>query len=122
VLSAAVALWVAGFDIIYSCQDYAFDVSAKLHSVPARLGIAAALRVAAGCHFAMFVLLAALPWFYHLFSKIYLTGVAAIGLLLLYEHWLVRPDDLSRVNRAFFHVNAVVSVGLLVLGLVELLK
>jgi 4-hydroxybenzoate polyprenyltransferase len=129
VLSAAVALWVAGFDIIYSCQDYAFDVSEKLHSVPARLGIAAALRVAAGCHFAMFVLLAALPWFYlnpqthlPLFSKIYLTGVAAIGLLLLYEHWLVRPDDLSRVNRAFFHVNAVVSVGLLVLGLVELLK
>ena len=69
----------------------------------------------------MFLLLAALPWFYPLFGAIYLTGVAAIGLLLLYEHWLVRPDDLSRVNRAFFHVNAVVSVGLLVLGLAELL-
>jgi 4-hydroxybenzoate polyprenyltransferase len=121
VLSAAVALWVAGFDIIYSCQDYAFDVSLKLHSVPARLGIAAAMRVAAACHFAMFLLLVALPWFYPLFGAIYLAGVAAIGLLLLYEHWLVRPDDLSRVNRAFFHVNAVVSVGLLVLGLLELL-
>jgi 4-hydroxybenzoate polyprenyltransferase len=121
VLSAAVALWVAGFDIIYSCQDYAFDVSSKLHSVPARLGIANALRVAAACHFAMFLLLVALRWVYSLFGVVYLTGVAAIGLLLLYEHWLVRPDDLSRVNRAFFHVNAVVSVGLLVLGLVELL-
>jgi 4-hydroxybenzoate polyprenyltransferase len=122
VLSAAVALWVTGFDIIYSCQDYAFDVSMHLHSLPARLGIPAALRLAAACHFAMLLLLAVLPRFYSLFGVIYLIGVAAIGLLLLYEHWLVRPDDLSRVNRAFFHVNAVVSVGLLVLGLVELLR
>jgi 4-hydroxybenzoate polyprenyltransferase len=120
-LSTAIALWVAGFDIIYSCQDYAFDVSTGLHSIPARVGIAAALRLAAACHFAMLLLLAVLPWVYPLFGKIYLSGVAAIGLLLVYEHWLVRPDDLSRVNRAFFHVNAVVSVGLLVLGLVELL-
>ncbi len=122
VLSAAVALWVAGFDIIYSCQDYAFDVSMHLYSLPAKLGIAGSLRLAAACHFAMLVLLAVLPWFYPLFGTIYLAGVAAIGLLLVYEHWLVRPDDLSRVNRAFFHVNAVVSVGLLVLGVVELLK
>ena len=122
VLSTAVALWVAGFDIIYSCQDYAFDVSLHLYSLPAKLGIAAALRLAAACHFAMLVLLAALPWFYPIFGAIYLIGVAAIGLLLVYEHWLVRPDDLSRVNRAFFHVNAVVSIGLLVLGVVELLR
>ena len=122
VLSAAVALWVAGFDIIYSCQDYAFDVSMHLYSLPAKLGIAGSLRLAAACHFAMLVLLAVLPWFYPLFGTIYLAGVAAIGLLLVYEHWLVRPDDLSRVNRAFFHVNAVVSVGLLVLGVVELLR
>jgi 4-hydroxybenzoate polyprenyltransferase len=122
VLSTAVALWVAGFDIIYSCQDYAFDVSMQLYSVPARLGVAGALRLAAVCHAAMLVLLAILPWFYPLFGTIYLAGVAAIALLLVYEHWLVRPDDLSRVNRAFFHVNAVVSVGLLVLGLVELLR
>lgn len=122
VLSAAVALWVAGFDVIYSCQDYAFDVSMHLYSLPAKLGIATALRLAAACHFGMLVLLAILPCFYPLFGTVYLSGIAAIGLLLVYEHWLVRPDDLSRVNRAFFHVNAVVSVGLLVLGLVELLR
>ena len=119
-LSAAVALWVAGFDMIYACQDYAFDVSMRLHSVPARVGVAAALRLAAMCHLAMLGLLAVLPWVYPPFGRLYLGGVAAIGLLLVYEHWLVRPDDLSRVNRAFFHVNAVVSLGLLALGLVEL--
>jgi 4-hydroxybenzoate polyprenyltransferase len=122
VLSAAVALWVAGFDMIYACQDYAFDVSMRLYSVPARLGIVGALRLAAACHFAMLVLLALLPWTYPRFGRIYLTGVAAIALLLVYEHWLVRPDDLSRVNRAFFHVNAVVSLGLLAVGVVELLR
>ena len=122
VLSTAVALWVAGFDMIYACQDYAFDVSMRLHSIPARLGVAAALRLAAACHFVMLVLLAILPWIYPLFGAIYLTGVAAIGLLLVYEHWLVRPDDLSRVNRAFFQVNAVVSLGLLAVGVVELLR
>ncbi|MGO9113015.1 MAG: UbiA-like polyprenyltransferase [Thermoguttaceae bacterium] len=122
VLSTAVALWVAGFDMIYACQDYAFDVSMRLHSVPARLGVVGALRLAAVCHFAMLVLLAILPWIYPLFGSIYLTGVAAIGLLLVYEHWLVRPDDLSRVNQAFFHVNAVVSMGLLAVGVAELLR
>ena len=66
------------------------------------------------------VLLLLLPLVYDGFGWIYLAGVAAIGLLLAYEHWLVRPDDLSRVNRAFFHVNAVVSVGLLVVGVVDL--
>jgi 4-hydroxybenzoate polyprenyltransferase len=120
-LSAAVALWVAGFDIIYACQDYAFDVSMKLHSIPARLGVAGALRLAAGCHFAMLLLLVMLPWVYPQFGAIYLTGVAAIGLLLAYEHWIVRPGDLSRVNQAFFHVNAVVGVGLLAVGVVDLL-
>ena len=122
VLSTAVALWVAGFDMIYACQDYAFDVAMRLHSVPARMGVAGALRLAAACHFAMLVLLAILPWTYPLFGAIYLTGVAAIGLLLVYEHWLVRPDDLSRVNRAFFHINAVVSLGLLAVGVAELLR
>ncbi len=122
VLSTAVALWVAGFDMIYACQDYSFDVSVHLHSIPARLGVSAALRLAAACHFVMLVLLALLPWTYPRFGAIYLTGVAAIGLLLVYEHWIVRPDDLSRVNRAFFHVNAVVSLGLLAVGVVELLR
>ena len=69
VLSTAVALWVAGFDMIYACQDYAFDVSMRLHSIPARLGIAGALRLAAACHFLMLVLLAILPWTYPLFGS-----------------------------------------------------
>jgi 4-hydroxybenzoate polyprenyltransferase len=121
VLSAAVALWVAGFDIIYACQDYAFDISMKLHSIPARLGITRALRIAAACHFVMLLLLAILPWTYPLFGAVYLAGVAVIGVLLVYEHWIVRPDDLSRVNQAFFLVNAVVSLGLLAVGVVDLL-
>ena len=68
----------------------------------------------------MVALLLVLPLVYDGLDGIYLAGVAAIGLLLVYEHWLVRPDDLSRVNRAFFHVNAVVSIGLLAAGVVDL--
>jgi 4-hydroxybenzoate polyprenyltransferase len=120
VLSAAVVLWVAGFDMIYACQDFDFDVKMRLRSVPARFGIAGALRLAAACHFGMVGLLLLLPRVYDGFGGIYLAGVAAIGLLLAYEHYLVRPDDLSRVNRAFFHVNAVVSIGLLVVGVIDL--
>lgn len=120
VLGAAVMLWVAGFDVIYACQDYDFDVKMRLRSLPARFGVAAALRLAAACHFGTVVLLFLLPAVYDGFGSIYLAGVAAIGLLLAYEHWLVRPDDLSRVNRAFFHVNAVVSLGLLAIGVVDL--
>jgi len=121
VLGAAVMLWVAGFDMLYACQDFDFDVRMHLHSVPARFGVAAALRLAALCHLGMVVLLLLLPLVYDGFHGIYLAGVAAIGLLLAYEHWLVQPDDLTRVNRAFFHVNAVVSIGLLVVGVVDLL-
>ncbi len=120
VLGAAVLLWVAGFDMIYACQDFEFDVRMRLRSVPAMLGVGAALRLAALCHFLMVGLLLALPLVYDGFDGIYLAGVAAIGALLIYEHLLVRPDDLSRVNRAFFHVNAVVSIGLLVVGVVDL--
>lgn len=122
VLGAAVLLWVTGFDILYACQDYEFDVRMRLHSVPARWGIAKSLRVAAACHFGMVGLLLALPLVYDGFGVVYLSGIVAIGLLLVYEHWLVRPDDLSRVNRAFFHVNAVVSIGLLAIGVADLLR
>ena len=121
VLGAAVLLWVAGFDMIYACQDFEFDVKMRLRSVPARFGVAGALRLAALCHFAVVGLLLTLPLVYDGFDGIYRFGVAAIGLLLIYEHCLVRPDDLSRVNRAFFHVNAVVSIGLLVVGVLDLL-
>jgi 4-hydroxybenzoate polyprenyltransferase len=121
-LGLAVFFWVAGFDIIYACQDVDFDRTARLHSMPARLGVRAALWLAAACHALMVGCLVALFWAAapHL-GAIYLVGVAAVALLLLYEHALVRPGDLTRVNQAFFHVNAVISVGLFLLVLLQIL-
>lgn len=119
-LGAAVACWVSGFDILYACQDADFDAAAGLHSVPARFGVRASLRIAAACHAAMLGLLLALGFASPHLGAIYFTGLAVVGGLLIYEHRLVRPDDLSRVNRAFFHVNGVISVGLFVLVLVQL--
>ena len=120
-LGAAVMLWVTGFDVIYACQDVEFDRRMRLQSVPARLGVPRALRVASGCHLGMLVLLASVPLLYPWFGWIYYAGTSAIAVLLVYEHWLVRPDDLTRVNRAFFGVNAVVSVGLLVVGVADVI-
>ncbi|MCA9122209.1 MAG: 4-hydroxybenzoate octaprenyltransferase [Planctomycetaceae bacterium] len=126
-LGCGVMLWVAGFDMIYACQDYDYDVRAKLRSIPTALGVAGALRLAAVCHFAMILVLGALPFTYLLGGQrislgwIYGTAVLAIALLLVYEHRLVRPDDLTRVNIAFFNVNAIVSMGLFVLASVDLL-
>ncbi len=121
VLGLAVLFWVAGFDIFYACQDVEFDRQAKLHSVPARLGIRVSLRLAAACHAVMVALLLLLAWVAAPYlGAIYLAGVAAVGCLLVYEHWLVRPDDLTRVNQAFFHVNSVVSVGLFLIVLLQL--
>jgi 4-hydroxybenzoate polyprenyltransferase len=121
VLGLAVLFWVAGFDIIYACQDFEFDRQMRLHSIPARLGLAAALRCAAACHLAMIFLLAALPWTYPGLGWIYDGGIVALAILLVYEHSLVRPDDLTRVNRAFFQVNALVSIGLLLITSIDLL-
>jgi 4-hydroxybenzoate polyprenyltransferase len=120
VLGGAVLLWVTGFDVIYACQDVQFDRQMRLSSIPARLGVAAALRVAAACHTGTAALLLVLPLVYPEFGSIYFIGVLLIGVLLLYEHWIVSPDDLSRVNRAFFQVNAVVSLGLLAVGAADL--
>jgi 4-hydroxybenzoate polyprenyltransferase len=122
-LGLAVLLWVAGFDIIYACQDVDFDVRAKLHSVPARLGVTNALRLAAGCHWGMIGVLAALPLVAPQvpFGAVYWCGIAGVAILLLYEHAIVRPDDLTRVNLAFFHVNWIVSMALLTIGAIDLL-
>jgi 4-hydroxybenzoate polyprenyltransferase len=119
-LGLAVLAWVAGFDIIYACQDADFDRAAGLHSIPGRLGVAGALRLAATCHAAMIVALVALGLAYPL-GRLYFAGVAAVAALLAYEHALVRPDDLTRVNVAFFQVNIGISLGLLVVGLADLL-
>lgn len=113
-LAMAIALWVAGFDIIYACQDAEFDRREGLHSVPARLGIAGALRVAALAHGGMLVVLAALPWFFPQLrlGALYGVSLVAVAILVLMQHRLVRPDDLGRVNLAFFHLNAIISFGL----------
>jgi 4-hydroxybenzoate polyprenyltransferase len=120
VLGGAVLLWVAGFDMIYACQDVDFDRGQKLKSIPVRLGVRGALQFAAACHAGTVVLLSLLPLVYNRFGWVYWTGVAAVAALLLYEHRLVRPDDLTRVNRAFFNVNAVISIGLLVVATADL--
>lgn len=121
-LGGAVLFWVAGFDILYACQDVDFDRQARLHSVPAALGVSRSLRIALLCHLVMLGLLAVLylvaapP-----LGNIYLGGLAAVAALLAYEHYLVRPDDLTRVNQAFFHVNGIISVGLFAVVLLQLL-
>ncbi len=122
VLGAAVLLWVSGFDIIYACQDEAVDRRLGLRSVPARLGVARALKVAAACHAGMMICLWLLPWVFPALGWKFYLGTAAVAALLIYEHWLVRPEDLSRVNVAFFHVNAVVSLGLLGLVVLDVLS
>src|SRR5262245_26214162 len=119
-IGGAVLFWVVGFDILYACQDAEFDRQAELYSVPAQLGVPLSLRIALVCHVVMRGLLVLLYALTPEFGTVFLVGLIAVGLLLAYEHWLVRPDDLTRVNRAFFQVNAVVSVGLLVLVLVQL--
>lgn len=119
-LGAAVLFWVSGFDILYACQDAEFDKQAGLNSVPAKVGVRNALRIAAGCHAVMFALLCLLPLVNEHLRWVYGVGLVAIGGLLVYEHRLVRPDDLNRVNAAFFQVNAVISFGLLAVVLVQL--
>jgi len=108
-LTGAVTFWTAGFDVIYACQDYEFDIEASLFSLPRRLGLAGALRVAQLLHVAMIACLLALVWTLRL-GVLSLVGVAAVALLLIYEHSLVKPDDLSRVDAAFFAMNGYVSV------------
>jgi 4-hydroxybenzoate polyprenyltransferase len=108
-LTAAVTFWTAGFDVIYSCQDYEFDRSAGLFSLPRRYGVAGALWIARLFHLAMIACLIALAAGFQL-GWLSLAGIGAVVLLLLYEHSLVRANDLSRVNAAFFTVNGYVSV------------
>jgi 4-hydroxybenzoate polyprenyltransferase len=108
-LTAAVMLWTAGFDIIYSCQDYEFDVVEGLFSYPSRFGIAGSLWISRGFHLAMLGSLLALEHAFRL-GALSLAGIAVVAALLVYEHRLVKADDLSRVNAAFFTVNGYVSV------------
>ncbi|RIH82279.1 4-hydroxybenzoate octaprenyltransferase [Meiothermus luteus] len=119
-LWAGTAFWLAGFDILYATQDYEFDRSSGIHSIPARFGIPRALRIARFSHaltFGLFLLTGVLSgagWAYYL-------GVLGVGALLWYEHRLVQPHDLSRVDQAFFQANVGVSLGMLAVILLDTL-
>jgi len=108
-LTAAVTFWVSGFDVLYACQDYDFDQEAGLHSVPRHFGVHRALVVARLFHLLMVALLVGLIILFGL-GKLAIAGVAAVVVLLAYEHSLVRADDLSKLNAAFFTMNGVISV------------
>lgn len=122
-LGGAVFAWVSGFDMIYACQDATFDKSIGLRSIPATLGVVGAFRLAAFCHLLTIVLLFLLP----IVSPqvplgiLYFIAVGIVAVLLVYEHLVVRPTDLARVNLAFFTINAIISIGLFVVGVVDLL-
>lgn len=113
ILGLAVTTWVAGFDIIYACQDADFDTAHGLHSIPARLGVPRALRRAKWLHLVTLLVLAMLPAVVPQLGWIYWAALAAITALLAWEHALVRPDDLSKVNQAFFTANAAIGLVLL---------
>lgn len=108
-LTAAVTFWVAGFDILYACQDFQFDCDAGLHSIPRHIGIGPALWIARAFHLVMLMLLVALLPAFAL-GKLAAAGVVAVMLLLIYEHSLVKPDDLAKLNAAFFTTNGIISV------------
>src|SRR2546427_8551420 len=112
-LSLLVMLWTAGFDVLYACQDYEFDRREGLYSIPARFGIAHSLWIARVLHAGAFAALLALYFMANL-GMLAVFGVIATGALLVYQHTLVRADDLSRLNAAFFTTNAFVSIILLV--------
>jgi 4-hydroxybenzoate polyprenyltransferase len=108
-LTAAVTFWVAGFDVLYACQDFDFDRASGLHSIPRYLGISRALWVARAFHVIMLLLLAALLVAFGM-GKLAIAGVAVVAVLLAYEHSLVSTGDLKKLNAAFFTMNGVISV------------
>jgi 4-hydroxybenzoate polyprenyltransferase len=109
VLTAAVTLWAGGFDVLYACQDYEHDRAAGLHSLPQAVGVAAAFRAARAMHVAALWALAWFAWLFH-FGLAGWLGVFAVGLLLAYEHAIVSPRDLRRLNAAFFTMNGVIAM------------
>ncbi len=109
VLTAAVTLWAGGFDVLYACQDCEHDRAAGLHSLPQSMGLTAAFWAARAMHLAMMALLAWFGWLFGFHLAGWL-GIAAVGLLLAYEHALVSPRDLRRLNAAFFTMNGVIAM------------
>ena len=119
-LTAAVTFWVAGFDVLYACQDYEFDRASNLHSLPRYVGIPTALWIARLFHLFMIGLLISLPLAFGL-GTLAIVGVMAVAILLAYEHSLVSPRDLSKLNAAFFTMNGVISVVFFVFVAADLL-
>jgi 4-hydroxybenzoate polyprenyltransferase len=119
-LLGAVTFWIGGFDVLYACQDVQFDRETGLHSIPARFGISAALRVAGASHILTVILMmvvglvTGLGWPYWL-------GLIVMAILLIYEHSLVHPDDLSKLDIAFFNVNGYISVTMFLATLIAVL-
>jgi 4-hydroxybenzoate polyprenyltransferase len=109
ILCGAVTLWVGGFDVLYACQDIDFDKQAGLFSIPKRFGIARSLGIARAMHLAMVALLAWLAWSFALGWPAW-AGIVVVAALLGYEHSLVKPNDLSKMNAAFFTVNGYISL------------
>jgi len=120
-LGTAVLFWLVGLDIIYSCQDIEHDKSARLYSIPSRFGIERALRISYAAHIFMVIFLLLSTVFAPQLGAVYLAGVILTAALLWYEHSLVKPDDLTKVNEAFFNVNGVISVGLMIFTVTDTL-
>ena len=112
-LGTAVVFWLVGFDILYSCMDVEFDRENNLKSIPQRFGVENALRIAFVSHGLMILFLAVLLKFVAELGILYSAGVIIVAGLLIYEHSLVRPDDLSQINIAFFNMNGIISIGLM---------
>ncbi len=118
-LGAAVLFWLAGLDTIYSCQDAEFDKQTGLNSLPGKFGVAKALKMAAGFHGVMIALLALVAFISPL-SWLYIAGIVFTAMMLMYEHSIVKADDLSRVNIAFFNANGIISVGLMLFTIADI--
>lgn len=120
ILFLGVALWIAGFDVIYATQDAGYDKSVKLYSIPSYFGITKALFIAKGIHILSFLAFVSL-YFITPLGWIYLTGVLISGAIMIYEHSLVKPNDLSKVNVAFFTMNGILSMVMLAFTLGDLM-
>ena len=118
-LGLAVLLWTAGFDIIYACQDFDFDRTHRLHSIPAKVGIRPALWISSALHIVMVAILISVALLTNL-GGVYLVGVGIVIIILVYEHAIVKPNDLSRVNLAFFTLNGMVSLVLMTLSVIDM--
>lgn len=119
ILGGAIILWVAGFDILYAIQDIEYDRKEGLHSIPAVFGVSGSLIISRLLHFAAFFLFILLMAFTNL-GYIYLAGVLISGALMAYEHSLVSKDDLSKLNMAFFNMNAYISITIMIFSIIDI--